>query len=107
MDKRTEVYGMTPDEVRSEVVRAVEHAFSERTGDLRALREAALASQGILTAEGVGKLLSVSARHVTERLVPRGLKCYRVGKAPLFLLEDVRTFLKQQDGYDEEDRKAA
>lgn len=87
-------FELTPKELRAEIEHAVETALDRRLADLDVLREVMLLAQGILSAHLVGRLLGVTARTVTERYVPQGLKVYRVGQTPLFLTEDLVEFVK-------------
>ncbi len=85
---------MTSEQLRSAIGRAVEEALERRTAGLDALNETVLASQGILTAHAVGRLMGVSARTVKEAYVKQGLIVYRPGSSPLFLTKDVRAFVE-------------
>lgn len=85
---------LTRDEMRADIERAVQAALDSRMTNLQRLEEIALAMDGVLTARMVAKKLGVSARTVLDSYVPQGLRVYRIGKAPLFLAEDVVEFVK-------------
>jgi hypothetical protein len=87
-------------EIRSAVREQIDAAMREVAGPVRDLYELLSDQRGVLTLARCADLLGVSARTVTETYVARrGLPCVRLGQnsAPLFLLDEVISWLKTQD----------
>jgi hypothetical protein len=81
--------------VRQEVASGIAQTLGEQTRDLQLLREAIYASQGLLTKPLAARLLDVEPATLMQYVRRGGLRCYRPGKAPLFLLTDIVDWMRQ------------
>lgn len=80
--------------IEGRVARGLETALAPISKDLATLRDITLMQQGILTRNALCDLLDVSVDTV-RRYEAKGLRVYRPGRSPLYLLDDVVAFIRQ------------
>ena len=87
---------MDQEEVREEMNRALQQHLGEITDKAERLEKALDHMDGVLTKQRLARLLNVTPATVMNTYVKeQGLPVYRPGKAPIFLLEDVKAWLKE------------
>jgi delta-aminolevulinic acid dehydratase/porphobilinogen synthase len=88
---------LTPQEVQqladAAASSAANRALEGVQRQMQALTEAASAARGVFTQKQLCEYLSVGEDTV-RRYRQAGLRCYRVGRDPLYLLEDVIAFIR-------------
>lgn len=97
---------LTPEEVREiasesahlAATMAVEHVGRQ----IRELSELAQAARGLFTQQQLCEYLNVSEDTI-RRYRKQGLRCYRIGRDPLYLVEDVVAFVRQHPDASEAD----
>lgn len=80
--------------VEDAVTKAVKGSLESVGRDISTIRECAHATTGILTKSGVARLLGVTTDTIGSYVREQGLPCHRPGKAPLFLVEEVKDWVQ-------------
>ena len=90
---------LTPDEIneiaRQAGARAAREAVQGVAGDLKRLSGILQEQRGVLGKQQAMDLLEITDEGTLRKYVQMGLRCYKPGRRPLFLLEDIIAFLKE------------
>lgn len=90
---RTEVYGLTPDDLDRRVAEAVRRAAAPLEAATGELRRALRAHAGVYDKAALAEMLGVQPRTLEKWVRESGLPCRKVGREPIFLLDEVRPWL--------------
>jgi hypothetical protein len=88
--------------VEEKVESALARMLGRQSRALELSRETAFMTQGLLTKQMAGRLLDVQPATLMEYVRKGELPCYRPGKAPLFLLQDIVGWVQRHESRPED-----
>lgn len=98
MSKRVVVDEVNMGEMRQIIAREFEKVLGNLIDETNRLHRALQRTGGVMTKHELARELNVKPHTVMQNYVKKlGLPVYRPGKAPLFLWEDVRAWLKEYE----------
>jgi DNA-binding XRE family transcriptional regulator len=95
-EKRTELYGLDADGLEERMERAMRKAGAPIEAGLRELRRALRAEAGVYDQVALAELLGVEPRTIQKWSREHGLPRRRIGRQPVYLLDEVRAWVREQ-----------